>query len=206
MMWTVRHLLRCESGTSTFAISRISARSFSRVWRIMNSRSGRTACVTADSMVIWLSRQRLDAVLIRAWNAGAMVNSVRNSARLTSTMLGGVSCMPKAWRSIDNTMIVRVNDVIAMTTAGSTASSVSSIMMRSASETDPPFAPDVERDGQRRDACSRTEQRCRPRLTTAAAHAAICVIRARVMAPALLTSPVARHRRAPARSRHCASR
>ena len=42
---------------------------------------------------------------------------------------------------MDNTMIVRVNDVIAISMAGSTASSVSSITMRKASDTAPPFAP-----------------------------------------------------------------
>ena len=38
----------------------------------------------------------LDAVRVCGLNAGAIVNSVRNSARLTSTMFGGVSCMPNA--------------------------------------------------------------------------------------------------------------
>ena len=59
---------------------------------------------------------------------------------LSSTMFGGVSCMPKAWRSIDSTMIVRVNDVIAITIAGSSASTVSSRTMRSGWASDAPPA------------------------------------------------------------------
>ena len=50
-----------------------------------------------------------------------------------TTRFGGVSCMPKAWQSIESTMIVRLKDVIAITMAGSTASVVSSRTIRSAS-------------------------------------------------------------------------
>ena len=47
-----------------------------------------------------------------------MVNIVRISARLNSTALGGVSCMPLAWRNIDSTMTIRVKAVMTIRMAG----------------------------------------------------------------------------------------
>src|SRR5712692_3782876 len=60
------------------------------------------------------------------WNAllsicdstGCIVNSVRNSARLTRTVFGGVSWMPKACRSSASTTMIRVNAVMTMRIAG----------------------------------------------------------------------------------------
>src|SRR5262245_35263262 len=69
-----------------------------------------------------------------------MVNRVRNSASPISTMLGGVSCMPSAWRSIDSTMMMRVKAVIATSIDGIRLRTVSASRMRSAPAVSP--APD----------------------------------------------------------------
>ena len=45
-------------------------------------------------------------------NTGDMMNKVRNSAKPTNTILGGVEPVPRAWRSSDNTMMMRTNEVI----------------------------------------------------------------------------------------------
>ncbi len=62
-----------------------------------------------------------------------MVKAVRNSARLISTGLGGVSGMPNAWRTIASTTTIRTKLVMLMKIAGATAISVSSSMVRTRS-------------------------------------------------------------------------
>src|SRR5580698_9766538 len=49
---------------------------------------------------------------------GAITNSVRNSARLTITLLGGVVCKPIAVRRSDSTTMMRTKLVIMMRMAG----------------------------------------------------------------------------------------
>src|SRR6266704_236948 len=66
------------------------------------------------------------------WNAllsicdstGCIVNSVKNSARLTRTVFGGVSWMPRACRSSASTTMIRVNAVMTMRIAGARLSTV----------------------------------------------------------------------------------
>ena len=65
---------------------------------------------------------------------GAMTNSVRNSARPTSTWFGGVWPAPSAWRRIASTITMRVNAVIMSSIAGSNVSAVISIRICSVSE------------------------------------------------------------------------
>ena len=60
-----------------------------------------------------------------SWKVGAMIKAVRNSARLISTVLGGVCCMPIAVRRKDSTTTIRVNDVIITRIDGASASTVS---------------------------------------------------------------------------------
>ena len=55
-----------------------------------------------------------------------MTKPVRKSARLTSTMLGGVGCVPSALRRNDSTTMMRVNEVTVMRIAGARLSTVSS--------------------------------------------------------------------------------
>ena len=50
---------------------------------------------------------------------GAMINSVRNSAIPTNTMLGGVCCVPSAERIKENEMIYRLKGVIITSSDGS---------------------------------------------------------------------------------------
>ncbi len=46
----------------------------------------------------------------QAWvNTGSITNQVRNSARLTITMLGGDCCRPSACRRIDSTVTMKGN-------------------------------------------------------------------------------------------------
>ena len=54
-----------------------------------------------------------------------MTKKVRNSARPTSTWLGGDVCVPSACRSSDSTMMMRVNPVIISSAAGMKVSAVS---------------------------------------------------------------------------------
>ena len=65
---------------------------------------------------------------------GAITNSVRNSARPTSTWLGGVWPAPIAWRRIASTITMRVNAVIMSRMAGSSVSTVIRIRICSVSE------------------------------------------------------------------------
>ena len=53
-----------------------------------------------------------------------MMNSVKNKAMPTSTLLGGVCPVPRAWRKIDMTMMMRTNDVIIKSSEGSSVSTV----------------------------------------------------------------------------------
>ena len=53
-----------------------------------------------------------------------MMNSVRKSARPTSTVLGGVCAVPSACRSKDSTMMMRTNEVIISSSDGSSVSVV----------------------------------------------------------------------------------
>ena len=54
---------------------------------------------------------------------GAIVKKVRNIATVISTALGGVSGMPSAWRRNDSVSRMRVNEVIAISAAGTKLSS-----------------------------------------------------------------------------------
>ncbi len=49
---------------------------------------------------------------------------VRNKAKPTRTVLGGVWPVPKAWRKMDNTMMMRTNAVIMSKNEGSRVSDV----------------------------------------------------------------------------------
>ena len=53
-----------------------------------------------------------------------MINSVRNNAKPTNTMLGGVCPVPKAWRSNDITMMTRTKEVIMSSNDGNSVSAV----------------------------------------------------------------------------------
>src|SRR3954462_12649777 len=64
---------------------------------------------------------------------GDIVNAVRNSDRLISTAFGGVSGIPKAWRTIDKTITVRTKLVMHMTTVGTRASTVRRTAVRTRS-------------------------------------------------------------------------
>ncbi len=64
---------------------------------------------------------------------------------LSNTMLGGVSCMPNPCRNMDSTMMVRVKEVMATTTAGNTARTVNNRMIFSASATGTPPALPVSK-------------------------------------------------------------
>ena len=55
-----------------------------------------------------------------------MMKPVRNSARLSSTVLGGVCCVPSAERSSDSTMMMRVKHVVTINMPGAMESTVSS--------------------------------------------------------------------------------
>jgi hypothetical protein len=121
-------------------ISTISARSCSRVWRIMNSRSGCMPRVNASASA---GRREvgLHALVFTRSITGAMVKSVRKSARLISTVLGGVSCMPIAWRSIDSTITMRTKDVTHTRNAGARLSTVRPTITLIASATSSRWPP-----------------------------------------------------------------
>ncbi|MNQ98952.1 hypothetical protein D3C85_1146720 [compost metagenome] len=53
-----------------------------------------------------------------------MMNRVRNSAMPVRIWFDGVCCRPRAWRRIENTMMIRVKLVISMTNAGMKLSAV----------------------------------------------------------------------------------
>ena len=53
-----------------------------------------------------------------------MMNKVRNSEMPTSTLLGGVWPVPRAWRRMDMTMMMRTNEVIISKSEGSRVSVV----------------------------------------------------------------------------------
>jgi len=55
-----------------------------------------------------------------------MMNRVRKSASPTSTVLGGVWPVPKAWRSSESTTMIRTNDVIINNSEGSSVRAVMS--------------------------------------------------------------------------------
>lgn len=55
---------------------------------------------------------------LAACNTGVIENRVRNNDSVITTALGGVCCKPSAPRSIDSTMTMRVNEVIAISNAG----------------------------------------------------------------------------------------
>ena len=59
-----------------------------------------------------------------ASSVGAITNRFRKSARPTSTWLGGAVGVPMAWRSKDNTMMMRVKPVIISNSAGRKVSAV----------------------------------------------------------------------------------
>src|SRR5262249_19808 len=69
-----------------------------------------------------------------------MVKSVRKSARLTSTLFGGVSCMPSAMRSIASPTMMRVNAVVPTSAAGARVSAVRTARIFSAVATSDGFA------------------------------------------------------------------
>src|SRR5438093_1394751 len=76
-----------------------------------------------------------------------MTKPVRKSARLTSTVLGGVCWIPRALRRNDSTMMMRVNDVTVMRIAGarlSTVTSTMSWMIRPVGEPEPAAEPGKE--------------------------------------------------------------
>ena len=56
-----------------------------------------------------------------------MTKNVRNSASPISTWLGGVVCVPSAWRSNDSTMTMRVKLLIIRMMAGRKPSDVRKI-------------------------------------------------------------------------------
>ena len=65
-----------------------------------------------------------------------MTKNVRNRASPVSTWLDGVVAMPSAWRNIDNTMMIRVNAVIASKMAGNRVSTVIKIRIWNVKEYD----------------------------------------------------------------------
>ena len=103
-----------------------SAMSFSRVWRIMKPRSGTSAFCAASIAVISPAVYGVKATRFISSTTGIMVNSVRNRARLTSTVFGGVLCMPSARRNIDSTMMIRVKAVSTISIAGARLNTVRS--------------------------------------------------------------------------------
>src|SRR4051812_28139164 len=58
-----------------------------------------------------------------------MTNRLRNSAKPTTTWLGGMACSPRAFLVSESTMTMRVKLVIIMSSAGATVSSVSATMI-----------------------------------------------------------------------------
>ena len=55
-----------------------------------------------------------------------MTKPLRNSAKLTMTILGGVVCVPRALRRNDRTTMIRVNEVTVMRMAGARLKTVRS--------------------------------------------------------------------------------
>ena len=90
----------------------------------MNSRSGAMPFWSAVSASMLPATKGWYASALTCSNTGIMVNSVRNSDSVMSTVFGGVSGMPSAWRSIDSTITIRVNDVSAIRNAGASEMTV----------------------------------------------------------------------------------
>ena len=53
-----------------------------------------------------------------------MIKKVKNKASPTNTVFGGVCAVPKAWRKIDNTIMMRTNEVIISNIDGNSVSVV----------------------------------------------------------------------------------
>ena len=51
-------------------------------------------------------------------NVKAMIKKVRNNASPISTWLGGICCIPNEARTKDNTIMIRMKDVINIRIAG----------------------------------------------------------------------------------------
>ena len=106
---------------------------------IVNRRRG---AVEAPPLGDLVGDQRRDAVVVGVLQRRRHDEAGEESARLTSTMLGGVVCVPSALRRNDSTTMMRVNEVTVMRIAGarlSTVSSTSSWTMRPVEE--PPSPP-----------------------------------------------------------------
>src|SRR5205085_10016382 len=63
-------------------------------------------------------RKGWSACRFTASKVGIIEKAVKKIARLTSTWLGGVSGIPKAWRIIERTTTIRTNEVMQMSKAG----------------------------------------------------------------------------------------
>ena len=63
-----------------------------------------------------------------------MTNRVKNSASPTMTWLGGADWVPRAWRSSESTMMMRVKLVIINSAAGKNVSEVMSNSVCTGSE------------------------------------------------------------------------
>ncbi len=55
---------------------------------------------------------------------GVMIKNVIMRARPVNTRLGGKDCVPMAWRTSENTTIMRTNDVMSTIKNGATPNSV----------------------------------------------------------------------------------
>lgn len=53
-----------------------------------------------------------------------MMKKVKNKAKPTNTVLGGVCAVPMAWRKIESTMMMRTKDVIINSMDGNSVSVV----------------------------------------------------------------------------------
>src|SRR5204863_3336848 len=66
-----------------------------------------------------------------AWRVGVITMKVRNRARPVRTWLGGRSCVPRARRTNERTMTMRVKDVIRIRIAGARERTVRTIAISS---------------------------------------------------------------------------
>src|SRR5450759_1222208 len=100
--------------------------SFSRVCLNMNVRSGAVAFSSATGCEILFAKYGCSAVVLISLTTGCMMKNVSSSANPTSTWVGGTCWVPKAVRTNDSTMTIRVNDVTKTSKVGASVKTVSS--------------------------------------------------------------------------------
>ena len=83
-------------------------KSFSRTCAAINSRKGSTILPNATSCVILLSRSGCRPSFQALSKVGAMTKNVKNRARLVTTILAGVLCIPIADLKNERATMIRV--------------------------------------------------------------------------------------------------